>query len=97
VGNTTNPEVSKMPGSMRRANHGLPCLPIGENQDRRIEHQVRQVERREYRKRIRFEHEEAARTDALDPRLTVPPAMPPLKVSGPPRPGLPALSKRGAR
>ena len=37
------------PGNMRRANHGSACLPIQSNQDVRVDHQVRQVERREAR------------------------------------------------
>ena len=52
------------PGNMRRANHGSACLPIQSNQDVRVDHQVRQVERREARAEAKRERlaDEALRT-----------------------------------
>jgi len=45
---------------MRRANHGSAVLSVTENQDTRVAHQVRQVQRRELRKDLRKLREENA-------------------------------------
>ena len=66
-------------GNMRRANHGAANLSVNDNQDTRVAHQIRQVQRRELRKGIAEARAKEARAKA--PGL--PPAMSPKREEPP--------------